>query len=93
MQEEKELPAFIVGVRSPISQLETNTTGDSMETQELEDFPTPIETSLSPTVEVNHNENGDHPVSQAQLLKKEKLSCPTSKKCFRRPGNRRIITG
>ena len=48
----------------------------------MEIFATPIETSLSPTVEVNHSANGDHLVYQAQLLKKEQLACPTLKKCF-----------
>ena len=65
-----------------ISQLEADATGDSMETQKLEVFGTPIGTLLSPKVEVNHNGNGDHHVSQAQLLKKEQLACPTLKKCF-----------
>ena len=37
---------------------------------------------MSLAVEVNHNGNGDHPVSHAQLLKKKQLACPTLKKCF-----------
>ena len=45
---------FIVGERC---QLETNATGNSTETQELEAFATSIGTSLSPPVDVNHNGN------------------------------------
>ena len=55
-----------MGERSPRSQLETNATCDSTETQELEVFATLIGTSLPPTVELNHNGNGDRIVSQAQ---------------------------
>ena len=53
-----------------------------METQELEVFTTLNGISMSLAVEVNHIGNGNHSVSQAQLLKKEQLSCLKLRKCF-----------